>query len=61
VVRRDTKVLETDNLDEEVEVIDVIGRASADVSPALAAKRAAIVAKELRLQLSRPGRRSTST
>jgi hypothetical protein len=47
-----TEALEIEHrLDEGIEVIDVIGRSSVGVSPALAAKRAAIVAKELRLRL----------
>ena len=54
-----TAELEVDDLDDRIEVIDVIGRSSAGVAPALAAKRAAIVAAELRLRLPKlaPGAR----
>jgi hypothetical protein len=48
-----TNEVETDDLDETVEVIDVIGRSGPGVSPALAAKRAAIVGKALRGRLSK--------
>jgi hypothetical protein len=54
---RDLEDLQIDHsdawIDGGIEVVDVIGRSTVDVSPALAAKRVAIVVKHLRLQLSR--------